>query len=377
MKKNRISAFFLIFAMIITFSMPVFAAAALEECDEIVYINADNVNFRSTMGPGEANVIALLPKGTKLQRTAKSEAWSQVIRLSDGKKGFVSSQFLSAGAEPGAEPAAERMSTEGPGAAGAAAAGNGECTSADVTLSPAWKYADNSRINSGKAVIYKHVSGGNGITVCVNAGHGTKKGESVKTLCHPDGSPKVTGGSTASGATVATAVSSGTSFSDGKSEAEITLKTAQKLKEKLLKKGYNVLMIREESDVQLDNIARTVIANNLCDCHVAIHFDSTESDKGAYYCSVPNVSGYKAMEPVASTWQKSEAFGKSLIGGLKAEGVKIWGEGLLEMDLTQTSYSTIASVDIELGDRKSDHSDAALDKFAAGLVKGIDAYFGK
>lgn len=33
-------------------------------------------------------------------------------------------------------------------------------------------------------------------TVCVNAGHGTKGGESVKTLCHPDGSSKVTGGST-------------------------------------------------------------------------------------------------------------------------------------------------------------------------------------
>lgn len=34
-------------------------------------------------------------------------------------------------------------------------------------------------------------------TVCVNAGHGTKGGESVKTYCHPDKSAKVTGGSTA------------------------------------------------------------------------------------------------------------------------------------------------------------------------------------
>lgn len=34
----------------------------------------------------------------------------------------------------------------------------------------------------------------------------------------------------------------------------------------------------------------------------------------------------------------------------------------MAMDLTQTSYSTIPSVDIELGDKASDHSDAALEK---------------
>ncbi|WP_353848438.1 hypothetical protein [Clostridium sp.] len=31
------------------------------------------------------------------------------------------------------------------------------------------------------------------------------------------------------------------------------------------------------------------------------------------------------------------------------------------MDLTQTSYSTIPSVDIELGDKASDHSGATLE----------------
>lgn len=41
----------------------------------------------------------------------------------------------------------------------------------------------------------------------MNAGHGTSGGASVKTQCHPDGSPKTTGGSTAQGATYATAVS--------------------------------------------------------------------------------------------------------------------------------------------------------------------------
>ena len=57
--------------------------------------------------------------------------------------------------------------------------------------------------------MYKASENRNGIVVGVNAGHGTSGGSSVKTLCHPDGSAKTTGGSTAAGATKATAVSGG------------------------------------------------------------------------------------------------------------------------------------------------------------------------
>ena len=59
-----------------------------------------------------------------------------------------------------------------------------------------------------------------------------------------------------------------------------------------------VLMIRESDDVQLDNIARTVIANNTSDCHIALHWDSTTNNKGAFYMSVPSNQSYRNMEPV-------------------------------------------------------------------------------
>ncbi len=214
-----------------------------------------------------------------------------------------------------------------------------------------------------------------GKVVCVNAGHGTSGGSSVKTLCHPDGTPKVTGGSTAAGATSAIAVSSGMEFADGTAEAKVTLAMAKVLKEKLLARGFDVLMIRESDDVQLDNIARTVIANNMADCHIAIHWDSSTSDKGAFYMSVPNIASYRAMEPVASHWQKHHALGDNLIAGLKGVGVKIFSDGKMEMDLTQTSYSTVPSVDIELGDKVSDHSSAALDKLGNGLADGVESFF--
>lgn len=249
-------------------------------------------------------------------------------------------------------------------------------TTTKIPLSGSWKYAQNSKIHSGSATLYtNHSKKANGITVCVNAGHGTDGGSSVQTLSHPDGTPKVTGGSNAAGAVWSTAVSSGTTFLDGTPERSITLRMAKILRTKLLKKGYNVLMIRETNNVQLDNIARTVIANNNADCHIALHWDSSTSDKGAFFMSVPNISSYRAMEPVASHWKEHNQLGSCLIAGLKKSGQKIFGSGSMGMDLTQTSYSTIPSVDIELGDRASDHSDAHLSGLADGLAKGIDGFF--
>ena len=124
---------------------------------------------------------------------------------------------------------------------------NGE----SVSLNPSWQYAEHSAINSGCAVMYKATANRKNIVVGVNAGHGTSGGTSVKTLCHPDGSAKTTGGTTGAGATKAVAVSGGMSFNDGTPESSVTLRMAQILKDKLLAAGYDVLMVRDGSDVLL------------------------------------------------------------------------------------------------------------------------------
>lgn len=239
---------------------------------------------------------------------------------------------------------------------------------------PAWEYATFSQIHTGTAMLYQAGSP-NGYTVCVNAGHGTAGGSGAQTYCHPDTSPKVTGGSTAAGAVYATAVSEGTTMADGTSEASANLRLALVVKEDLLLAGYHVLMIRESEDVQLDNIARTVLANQYADCHLALHYDSTQSDKGFFYIGVPEDTRYRAMEPVASHWQEHEALGQCILKGAKEAGVRIFDSGRMAMDLTQTSYSTIPSIDVECGDRASDCSRAALEKLADGIVKGVDLYF--
>lgn len=253
-------------------------------------------------------------------------------------------------------------------------------TQQQITLDPAWEYADHSKINSGAAVLYLATedSERKNIIIGVNAGHGTLGGSRVKTLCHPDGSAKITGGSTAAGATEAAAVSGGMTFQDGTPESTVTLQMAQILRDKLLTAGFDVLMLRDGEDVQLDNVARTVICNNVADCHISLHWDSGDGkdyDKGCFYISVPD--GLKNMEPVASHWQQHETLGADLVEGLRGQGATIYGKGNMSIDLTQTSYSTIPSVDMELGNGYSDHSDAALNTLAEGLVQGIQNYFGK
>lgn len=334
-------------------------APAMEERDETVYVTGDQVNVRAAAQPG-AEVVTALDKGSELRRTGYSESWSRVVY--NERECYVSSQYLSV-TKP--ELPAETAATAG-------------VSSGEVKLNPDWKYAGYSKINTGSAMLYRsEAAGRKGKVVCVNAGHGTKGGSSVKTQCHPDGTPKVTGGTTGAGATTAVAVSGGMTFADGTSEAKVTLAMAKVLKDKLLARGYDVLMIRESDDVQLDNVARTVIANNAADCHIALHWDSTSSNKGAFYMSVPNVASYRNMEPVKSHWQQHNALGESLIAGLKGAGVKIFSNGAMEMDLTQTSYSTVPSIDIELGDKASDHSAATLDNLGNGLADGVDRFFGE
>ena len=323
-----------------------------EDVSDTVYVKTGggSVRVRSSCDTSsDENILGNVSYGTELSRTGKNSEWTRISY--EGGTGYISSEYI-------AEEKPEALVTS-------------------VSLDPSWTYAEFSKINSGTATFRQSTAENRkNITVCVNAGHGTSGGASVKTLCHPDGSPKVTSGTTAAGATTAAAVSGGMTFADGTPESQVTLSMALIFRDKLLAAGYDVLMIRESEDVQLDNVARTVIANNASDCHIALHWDSTANDKGAFYMSVPDVASYRSMEPVKSHWQQHNALGESLVAGLKGAGVKIFSSGAMAMDLTQTSFSTVPSIDIELGDKASDHSQAALERLADGLLAGVNAYFG-
>ncbi len=322
------------------------AQITFESRDETVYIMSDDVNIRTT--PVSGDVLGKANTGDSFHRTGYSDTWSRIEY--NGQTAYISSDYTTT-------QVVERKTSE------------------TVAFDSSWEFAGNSKINSGTATLY-YAGGSNkkGKTVCVNAGHGTSGGTKVKTLCHPDGTAKTTGGTTSAGATQAVAVSTGTTMADGTSEAAVNLKVAKAVKSILLERGYNVLMIRESEDVQLDNVARTVMANAKADCHIAIHYDSTEKNKGAFFMSVAD--GIKNMYPVSTIWQESDRLGTNIISGLSANGVKIFGDGSMQMDLTQTSYSKIPSIDLELGDKVSDYSDSTVSVLAKGIADGLDSFYG-
>lgn len=258
----------------------------------------------------------------------------------------------------------------------------------DVYIDFKSPYATYSIINSGHSVLYMlnpyykgdkgNYATPNNITVAVNAGHGTEGGTKIKTFAHPDYSPRVTSGTNAAGDILSYAVSAGTTLANNLSEAEANLMVARRLKEKLLLAGYNVLMIRDAEDVQLDNIARTVIANTFADCHIAIHFNSTETDIGVFYITPYKNQTYLNMEPLKSNYNKIITFGNSVISAFKSLGVKTFKEsGTLQGDLTQLSFSTNPSIDIELGDKATKLNDEKIEILTEGMKLGIDKYFGR
>ena len=252
-------------------------------------------------------------------------------------------------------------------------------TTKEVILDLKAPYATFSVINDGKATLYKvgkKVNNYKGITIAVNAGHGTKGGSKVKTFSHPDYSPKAAGGSTAKGEIMSVAVSVGTTFLNGMTEADANLMVANLLTVKLLNEGYSVLMIRKDDNCRLDNIARTVIANQYADAHVSIHFDTTDYDKGIFYVTPIEDELYLNMEPLKSNKNNIIVFGRSIIKAFKTLDFKIWkGGGELAGDLTQLSFSTIPSVNIELGDRATVLTNEKFDLFAEGIKIGVENYF--
>lgn len=238
-----------------------------------------------------------------------------------------------------------------------------------------WAYATYCVSYSDPAILYMAKDKRKNIVVAVDAGHGTDAPKGAKTYCHPDKSPKTTGGSTKKGELMAFASGTGMSFRDGTTEGEITLAEAKIFRDRLLENGYDVLMIRETPKTKIDMIARTLLANNYADCHISIHWDGDgyDYDKGAFYIAVPD--GIKEMYPVSTVWKMDNLLGECLISGLRTVDTKIYKNGRIKIDLTQTSYSTIPSVDIEMGNQCSDHSDSTLEKLAEGLLTGVDYFF--
>ena len=164
-------------------------------------------------------------------------------------------------------------------------------------------------------------------------------------------------------------------FVSGEKEAEVNLRVANLVKSKLLADGFDVLMLRSGTDVQLDNVARTVIANNNAAIHVSIHFDSdaSKSDKGCFYCSIPE--GLLKLKNVKKHFSESERLGQCFIESAGECDLDIFKDGKFPVDLTQTSYSTIPTSDFELGNQHTKITPENMEKRARAVALAVRKFF--
>ena len=245
-----------------------------------------------------------------------------------------------------------------------------------VSVLPEHQYYKMAVIKDGEATLYENNSyNKKNIVVCVNAGHGTYGGGNKWVYAHPDKSFKYSSQYQTSNSKMSMAISQGAQYRNGITEAMLNLKVSKFLKDMLLADGYSVLMIRETADVRLDNIARSILANEYADIEVSVHFDSTENDKGLFYISPVHHPDYLSRYNIRTTFEDSEKLGDCIIEECRGIGVKIFGKGKRRSDMTQFSYSNIPNIIVECGDGWTDSSNKNLNRIAEGLYHGIKKYF--
>lgn len=164
-------------------------------------------------------------------------------------------------------------------------------------------------------------------------------------------------------------------------EYELTLAVSLKLKEELINRGYEVVMIRETNDVDISNKERADIAGEAgADALIRVHADGSENQ---------SVSGATALYPsdknpyVAYLSADSKLLSEEAVNHLCLEtGAKNRGISARD-DMSGINWCTVPVTIIEIGFMTNPEEDEKLqtaeyqDKIVEGLCNGIDAYFEK
>lgn len=240
-----------------------------------------------------------------------------------------------------------------------------------IQWNPSWKYANLSVVHDS-SVSMTTPQNPNGKVVCIDPGHGSIAASKVSTRAYPNGEAILTSGTNKAGSTTRTGASTGGQFVVGSrmTEAEATLKLGKIVKQKLLDKGYTVIMAREASDCNNDNIARMVYANNNAQMVVSLHFNDKSAQQNKRMMVLTPVAGSKDRENLVNNYQTIKATEAKFKEGFVNGG---WGiKTDTESDLAFFAYSSIPAVMCEMADFDDVLSDADFDTMANSVVAGIE-----
>lgn len=204
-------------------------------------------------------------------------------------------------------------------------------------------------------------------TVVIDAGH-QLKGNAEREPIGPDASEmkaKVAGGTSG----ISTKVP----------EYQLTLDISLLLKQELTERGYQVIMIREQNDVNISNAERAEIANRSnADIFIRVHAngDNNQSVSGALTIA-PSKNNRYVKEIADASRKLSESV---ITSYCNATGFK--NRGVLTSDtMSGINWCKIPVTIIELGFMTNPSEDKAMqnpntqNRMVSGIADGIDAYF--
>ncbi len=302
--------------------------SAFTTVEETVYA-VSNVNLRQSPTTEIENIYNVLRTGESAVRIGYREDWS-IVKL-DGQKLYVSSQYLS--------------------------------TTAPETLPPETAPPQ----NTGNSTVVTPPASGNGIIVCIDAGH-QQAGISEK---EPNGP-----GSDVMKAKLTTGTQG---CATGKPEYQLNLEVSLLLKQELLNRGYQVVMIRENNDCPASNAERAQIANaSGASIFIRIHANSsTDSAMNGCLTMAPT-----AANPYVSYLAgPSQALSQSVVNHICAQ-TGFRNIGVLGTDtMSGINWCTIPVTIVEMGYMSNPDEDMKMSDpgyqslIARGIANGVDEYF--
>lgn len=208
-----------------------------------------------------------------------------------------------------------------------------------------------------------------GIVVVIDAGHQGKWNSEKE----PDGPGS---------STMKTKVSAGTAgCATGINEYVLNLEVALKLRDELKARGYQVVMIREDHNINISNSERAKFANKIgADAFIRIHANST-TNSSVY--GVETICQTKNNPYNAALYEESRALSDCVLDEfVKSTGAKkrhVW-----ETDtMSGINWCQVPVTILEMGFMSNPDEDKLLNtedyqnKMVEGIANGIDKYFGR